>query len=55
MLKALQTNKDIVLLSGDKDSAVVILDTACYKEKINRSLNDCISKGVYVIEKNGNT
>ena len=55
MLKALQTNKDIVLLSGDKDSAVVILDTACYEEKINRSLNDCISKGVYVIEKNGNT
>ena len=55
MLKPLKTNKNIVLLSGDKDSSVVILDTACYKEKIDRSLNDGISKGVDVIEKNGKT
>ena len=55
MLKPLKTNKDIVLLSGDKDSSVVILDTACYKEKIYRLVNDGISKGFYVIEENNNT
>ena len=55
MLKPLQTNKDIVLLSGDKDSSIIILDTGCYKEKINRLVNDGISKGIYVIEENDNT
>ena len=54
MLKPLQRNKDIVLLSGDKDSPVVVLDKACYNEKINRLINDDISKGVYVIEENDN-
>ena len=51
LLKPLQRNRDIVLLSGDKDSSAVILDKKCYKEKINRF----ISKGVYVIEENENT
>ena len=55
LLKPLQRNKDIVLLSGDKDSSVVVLDKACYNEKINRLINDDISKGVYVIEENGKT
>ena len=55
LLKPLKTNKDIVLLSGDKDSSVVILDTTCYKEKINRLINDGVSKGVYVIEENDAT
>ena len=55
MLKSLQRNKDIALLSGDKDSFVVILDKACYKEKINRLINGGVSKGVYVIEENDNT
>ena len=50
----MQRNKDIVLLSGNKDSSVVILDKACYKEKINRLINDNISKGVYVIQENDN-
>ena len=54
MLKPLKTNKDIVLLSGHKDSSVVILDTACYKEKVNRLINDGISKGLCVIEENDN-
>ena len=54
MLKPLQTNKDIVLLSGDKDSSVVILDKACNK-KINRLINDGIGKGVYVVQENDNT
>ena len=33
-LKPLQRNKDIVLLSGKKDSFAVILGKSCYKEKI---------------------
>ena len=63
VLKPLKRNKDIVLLSDDKDSSVailgkssvVILDKASYKEKNNRLINDGISKGVYVIEENNNT
>ena len=63
MLKPLKRNKDIVLLSRDKDSSVailgkssvVILDQVSYKEKINRLINDGISKGVYVIEEKDNT
>ena len=55
MLKSLQRNKDIALLSGDKDSFAVILDKTCYKEKINRLINGGVSKGVYVIEENDNT
>ena len=34
LLKLLQRNKDIVLLSGDKDSSVVILHKACNKKKL---------------------
>ena len=55
MLKPLQRNKDIVLLSVDKDSYVVILDKAYYREKINKLVNDGISKGVYVIKGNDST
>ena len=54
MLKPLQRNKDLVLLSSNKDSSVVILDNTPYKEKNNRLINDGISKGVYVIEENDN-
>ena len=54
LLKPLQRNTDIVLLSGDKDSSVVILDKACHDGKINRLIHDGISKGVYVIEENDN-
>ena len=52
LLKPLQRNKDVALLSGNKDLSVVILDTACYKQKINRLIDDSISNGVYLIEKN---
>ena len=55
MLKPLQRNKDIVLLSGENDSSVVILEKVCYKWRINRLINDGISKGVYIIEENGST
>ena len=51
LLKPLQRNKDVALLSGNKDLSVVILDTACYKQKINRLIDDSISNGVYLIEK----
>ena len=50
----MQRNKDLVLLSSNKDSSVVILDNTPYKEKNNRLINDGISKGVYVIEENDN-
>ena len=53
MLEPLQRNKDL-LLSGNKDSSVVILDNIPYKEKNSRLVNDGISKGVYVIEENDN-
>ena len=53
LLKLLQTNKDIVQLSGDEDASLV-LDISFYKEKINRLIYDGISKGVYAIEENGN-
>ena len=49
LLKLLKANKDVALRS------VVILNTAFYKEKINRFIDGGISKGVYVIEKNDNT
>ena len=64
VLKPLKRNKDIVLLSDDKDSSVAILDkssvailvkASLVKEKINRLVNDGISKGIYVIEGNDNT
>ena len=54
MLKPLQRNKDLVLLSGNKDSSLVILDNTPYKEKINRLINDGISKRVHVIEEHDN-
>ena len=44
MLKFLQRKKDIALLSGNKDSSVVILDKAPCKKNINRLINDGISK-----------
>ena len=61
MLKPLQRNKDILLLSGKKDEydrwiSVEIFDKAPYKEKINRWINDDgISQGVYFIKVNDNT
>ena len=55
MLKPLQRNKDIVLLSGDKDSFVVILDKVGYIKRINGLINDGISKADYVTEENDNT
>ena len=54
VLEPLRRNKDLPLLSGNKDSFVVILDNIPYKEKIGRLINDGISKGVYVIEENDN-
>ena len=46
LLKPLQRNKDIVLLSGDKDSSVVILDKACFKQKLDGLINNGKSKEI---------
>ena len=51
LFKPSQKIKDIILLSGDKDSSVVILNKVSDKEKINRSIYDGISKQVYIIKK----
>ena len=55
LYKGINPNKSIALFSSDKDSPLVILDPVCYTEKINRLINDGISKGVYFIEEKENT
>ena len=47
-LKDLMNNKDIVLLSGDKETATVIMKKADYVNKINQMLSDGIQNGVYI-------
>ena len=46
--KALRENDNIVILSGDKDSSVIILNKADYREKINTMLAEGIEQGKYV-------
>ena len=53
-LKQLRENKDIVILNGDKDSSVVIMNKLDYTNKINNMINEGILKGTYV-ETNDNT
>ena len=55
LYKGINPNKSIALFSSDKDSPLVILDPVCYTEKINRLINDGISKGAYVTEEKENT
>ena len=43
----LGSNDNIVLLSGDKDSCVVILDKSDYFLKVNELIEKDISEGVY--------
>ena len=54
MLKPLQRNTNIILLSGDKDSSLIILDKVSEKEEFNKLINDGISNGVHIVEENGN-
>ena len=46
-LHALRTNREIVILSGDKDSCVVILNREDYVRKVDDLLEEGISDGVY--------
>ena len=39
-LRHLRSNKDIVLLSGDKDSSVVIMNKVDYVKKVNGMINE---------------
>ena len=43
----LRNNKDIVLLSGDKDSSVVVMSKVDYVEKVNSMINEAIRQGKY--------
>ena len=46
-LHHLRSNKDIVLLSGNKDSSVVIMNKADYVKKVNGMINEGIRQGKY--------
>ena len=46
-LHALRSNDNIVLLSGDKDSCVVILDKTDYIRKVSELIEKGVSEGVY--------
>ena len=46
-LRHLRNNKDIVLLSGDKDSSVVVMNKVDYVEKVNGRINEGIQRGKY--------
>ena len=43
----LRNNKDIVLLSGDKDSSVVVMNKVDYVEKVNSMINEGIRQDKY--------
>lgn len=47
-LKELRNNKDIVILSGDKDSSVVILNKVDYVNKVNAMIDEGVIGGKYV-------
>ena len=46
-LHHLRNNKDIVLLSGDKDSYVVVINKADYVKNVNGMINEGIQQGKY--------
>ena len=48
-LHALRNNGDIVLLSGDKDSCVVILNRGDYIKKVETHIKEGIDQGIYAI------
>ena len=43
----LRNNKDIALLSGDKDSSVVVMNKVDYVEKVNSMINENIRQDKY--------
>ena len=46
-LKRLIKNEDIVIIPGDKDSCVVVMNKSDYVQKLQQMINDGIEKGVY--------
>ena len=50
-LRHLRSNKDIVLLSGDKDSSLVIMNKVDYVKKVNGMINEGIRQGKYEMTK----
>ena len=48
-LKDLIRNKDIVILKGDKDSSIVIMNKSDYINKLEEMITEGIEKGVYEI------
>ena len=46
-LKTLIENKDLVVISGDKDSFVVILKRSDYNKKLQSMINEGITNGTY--------
>ena len=48
-LKKLKQNDDIVLLNSNKESCVIILSKIDYVDKVNKMIQDGITKGVYEV------
>ena len=46
-IKLIQDNKDIVILSGNKDSSIVIMNEKDYNRKIDDMINEGIQQGKY--------
>ena len=45
--KFIRDNKDIVILSGDKDSSIVIMNRKDYSKKIDDMINDGMQQRKY--------
>ena len=50
-LNNLRKNQSIIILDGDKDSSVVIMNKVDYIDKMEQMLNEGIEKGVYAKSK----
>ena len=46
-MKTLINNKDVVILRGDKDSSIVIINKADYVTKMETMIEDGIKNGTY--------
>ena len=45
--KLIRENEDITLLSGDKDSSIVVMNKKDYNRKIDDLINEGIQQGKY--------
>ena len=46
-IKSLRDNKNIVILSGDKDSSIVIMNKIGCDKKVEEMINEGIEQGKY--------